>query len=250
MHGTSRLAEIRTELMCVLGSIILLLAGNVRADDYDDTAEPPAPTNGSSNFPSLYDEIRDRSNRNKVGRTALDSAKQHVRNLPLNRVNASIKPPAGDLPIQNTLDDGFSARHSIDEFDTPATLFTGDQSRPWALSCYQWEAPATRHLPLLFEEPNLERLGYAYGCCDWAMCEEEPRRGQRLQTLVSGVHFFGRIPFLPYMAGVQPLTEPVYTLGVDRPGSPVPYRKYLPHWSARGALYEAGAIVGTAFIIP
>ncbi len=161
---------------------------------------------------------------------------------PLRSINASIQTPPGDLPKMEHVDDDLA----LGIFDP----FSNGQCRPWAYSSYQWEAPATRHLPLLFEEPNLERLGYTYGLCDVGLCDEPPRGGERIQPLISMAHFIGRIPVIPYMAGVHPLTEPVYTLGADRPGSPVPYRKYLPHCSLRGAIYQAGFMVGTAFIIP
>ncbi len=161
---------------------------------------------------------------------------------PLRSINASIQPPEGDLPKMQHADDDIELG-MIDPF-------ANGQCRPWAYSSYQWEAPATRHLPLLFEEPNLERLGYTHGFCDVGLCDEPPRGGERIQPILSMVHFVGRIPLIPYMAGVHPLTEPVYTLGYERPGSPVPYRRHLPHCSLRGAIYQAGFMVGTAFIIP
>jgi hypothetical protein len=161
---------------------------------------------------------------------------------PLRSINASIQSPV-DLPKTTTrVDDDLAL-----DVDDP---FSNGHCRPWAYSSYQWEAPATRHLPLLFEEPNLERLGYTHGFCDVGLCDEPPRGGERIQPLISMANFIGRIPLIPYMAGVHPLTEPVYTLGTDRAGSPVPYRKYLPHCSLRGTIYQAGFMVGTAFIIP
>lgn len=169
------------------------------------------------------------------------SGRQQFRK-PLRAISASIQTPEGELPAAKHVDDDLELG-VIDPFST-------GQCRPWAYSCYQWEAPATRHLPLLFEEPNLERLGHTYGFCDVGLCDEPPRGGERIQPIISMAHFIGRIPVIPYMAGVHPLTEPIYTLGADRPGSPVPYRKYLPHCSLRGAIYQAGFMVGTAFIIP
>jgi hypothetical protein len=240
MPEASCLTVVRTTWMCVVGSIILFLGVETRADDPAGRFDLPAPSTETEGSASTYDDNPVLSREATAGKTELEAAKLHVRNQPLNRVNASIKPPDGDVPHQLVLDD----------LVFPNGLFPADQSRPWAFNNYEWEAPATRHLPLLFEEPNLERLGYAYGLCDIGICEEEPRRGERLQALVSGVNFFGRIPFIPYMAGVRPVTEPVYAFGADRPGSPVPYRKYLPHWSLRGAAYQAGAAVGAVYIIP
>ena len=124
-------------------------------------------------------------------------------------------------------------------------------SRPWMLSPYEWEAPATRHLPLLFEDPNLERLGYTCGNrISWCGEERSLHTGKCLQPFLSAAHFFGRVPMIPYLYGVDEPFEPVYTLGVDRPGSPVPYRRHFIPLSLRGALYQAGATVGLLYAIP
>lgn len=125
------------------------------------------------------------------------------------------------------------------------------QSRPWMLASYEWEAPATRHLPLWFEEPNLERMGYTWGM-QWNVCGFEAGQcaSECLQPFVSAGHFFGRVPFIPYMCGIDPPCEPIYTLGVDRPGSPVPYRRYLIPVTLKAALYQAGAMVGVAYAVP
>ena len=124
-------------------------------------------------------------------------------------------------------------------------------SRPWMLAPYEWEAPATRHLPLLFEDPNLERLGYTCGCrISWCGEERSLHTGKCLQPFLSAAHFFGRVPMIPYLCGVDPPCEPIYTLGVDRPGSPVPYRRHFIPLSLRGALYQAGVSVGLVYAIP
>lgn len=167
---------------------------------------------------------------------------------PLVGLKATIKPSEGELPNNHAaprLAEGGTKYHSF-----------GD-SRPWMLCSYEWEAPATRHLPLLFEEPNLERLGYTYGGCHAIGCCHKSCGGESclqscecLQPIVSGVRFFGRIPFIPYMWGYQTPCEPVYTLGVDRPGSPVCYRKHLIPLSIKGAIYQAAAITGLVFYIP
>ena len=240
--------------LCFLGSIFVVTGIEARANDPFDLAELPVESvdlpipSSSDDDPISLDA--DSKGKFSFGPAELKAAKKHVRYEPLRQIKASIKPTEGGLPPRDTLDNDEIPETSLNAFTDSNGVLTGDQGRPWSYSCYEWEAAATRHLPLLFEEPNLERLGYTYGVCDFAFCEGEPRRGERLQVLASGVHFFGRIPLIPYMAGVRPLTVPVYSFGSDRPGSPVPYRKYLPHYSLRGALYEAGAAVGTAFIIP
>lgn len=154
--------------------------------------------------------------------------------------------------------------------------------RGWVVQPYAWEAPALKHRPLYFEEPNLERLGYYYGWpCDGrvrralfgnfteymaTVHDDSPLKqsyfelkdsldcyqphNQVLQPFVSAAHFFGRVPLLPYMMGVECPACDQYELGTDRPGSPVPYRKeYLP-LSWKGLFYQGAAVTAVPFLIP
>ena len=258
-------AGLRKTFMCslisslVLGGFCIQAAERTNSDhsSLSEIEEIPWPSNSKGTKPPLPKEVKDPVDVKNVNispppfvftvssvstRPAEKLASQRPQlNRPLHSIKASIRAPEGELPKSEPVDDG-SVLGIVDP------LATG-HCRPWAYSCYQWEAPATRHLPLLFEDPNLERLGYAYGFWNIGLCDEPPRGGQRIQPLISCANFIGRIPLIPYMAGVHPLTEPVYTLGVDRPGSPVPYRRYLPHYSLRGAVYQAG-FTSIAFIIP
>ena len=65
------------------------------------------------------------------------------------------------------------------------------------------------HKPLFFEEPQLERYGHS--------------TGPFTQPLVSAADFVGRLPLLPYYAGVYTPNENIYDLGDYRPGSCAPY---------------------------
>ncbi len=187
--------------LTIAGFVLLCVGSSGIADDRVGLANlPPAP---AANAPAKT--------------AGNDVAKRSVLNRPLCSVRASILTTPGELPIS----------HPASEPNIPDEMFSVGQNRPWICTNYEWEAPATRHLPLLFEEPNLERLGYAHGFCDAGLCDEAPNRGERLQTLVSAVNFVGRIPLVPWMAATQSLAEPVYTLGSERPGSPVLYRKYI-----------------------
>lgn len=157
-----------------------------------------------------------------------------------------------------------------------------DCGRPWCLSPYEWEAPNSKSLPLYFEEPELERMGYYYGVpqdgtlrrvATWpltaamSVSPDECWLKQRyfdkeaeldynqpqlnvLQPIVSAANFYGRVLMLPYIWGVHHPKDPVFDLGEDNPGSPVPYRKrYIP-LSVRGAIFEGSAITGLGFLIP
>ena len=124
-----------------------------------------------------------------------------------------------DFPFECTIDDG-----------------TWHPGRCWDETTYMWKASALCHKPLYFEDESLERYGHSWGpCCD---------------PLVSGVHFFTRLPILPYCMGVTPPNECVYALGHYRPGSCAPYMIHAVPISGRGALFQAGAVVGAAAVLP
>ncbi len=125
---------------------------------------------------------------------------------------------------------------AADRFDQELPEVQGlGATRPWPLTVYAWEAPALCHRPLYFEDENLERYGHSFGL---------------VQPAVSAAHFFGRAAALPYLAGAFPSHECYYTLGKGRPGSYMPYYLYRPPVSARGAVYQAGAVTGLSFFVP
>jgi hypothetical protein len=160
---------------------------------------------------------------------------------PLASLKATLQRTDGDLP------ENMAATRMAD-----ATWIeqSGDEGRPWVMTSYQWDAPGTCHLPLFFEEPNLERMGYredALGCFE---SDDFLRTPGCLQPLWSGVHFLGCFASLPYQCGYMPPCQPISTLGVDRPGSPTCYRRHLTPLSCRGAVYQAGVVTGLVFILP
>jgi hypothetical protein len=112
------------------------------------------------------------------------------------------------------------------------TLFA---ARSWSPLTYTWKASALCHKPLYFEEPDLERYGHTWG---------------HLQPLVSGAHFFGTFPVLPYKMGIEAPWECIYALGYYEPGSCAPYIIPPLPLNLRGALLEAGAWTGGVILIP
>jgi hypothetical protein len=124
------------------------------------------------------------------------------------------------------------------DFPFECSIDTGEwhAGRCWPETVFMWKASALCHKPLYFEDEQMERYGHSWGpCCD---------------PIVSGVHFFTRLPVLPYCMGVTPPCECVYALGHYRPGSCAPYTIEPVPISLRGALFQAGAVVGTAAILP
>lgn len=108
--------------------------------------------------------------------------------------------------------------------------------RCWCDITYMWKASGLCHKPLYFEDVHLERYGHSWG--------------PFVQPLVSGAHFFGTLPILPYKMGLKTPNECVYTLGHYRPGDCAPYLIDPIPFTWRAALYQAGATVGVAAILP
>lgn len=109
--------------------------------------------------------------------------------------------------------------------------------REWGTTIYMWEAPAYRHDPLYFEEPQLERYG-----------NEVPF----VQPAISAGHFFGSFATLPYQMGIEgngPITAQ-HDLRCERPGDCATYSWQRLPWSNTGAATQAGAVLGLIFIIP
>jgi hypothetical protein len=109
-------------------------------------------------------------------------------------------------------------------------------ARCWAETTYTWKASSLCHKPLYFEEVQLERYGH-----EW---------GPLVQPVVSAAHFFGTLPILPYKMGLETPNECVYALGYYRPNSCAPYMIEPLGFTWRAALFEAGAVVGTAAVLP
>lgn len=101
---------------------------------------------------------------------------------------------------------------------------------------FTWKASSLCYKPLYFEDVQLERYGH--------YCHP------LLQPICSRVRFWLTIPCLPYLMGVNPPNECVYDLGYYRPGNCAPSMIEPIPISLRGALLEAGAVVGVAAVIP
>ena len=128
---------------------------------------------------------------------------------PIGAVTARIAPPPGDLP----------ADLAAAPFARQGELHPqSSENRDWLVYAYSWEASASCHGPLYFEEPNLERYGYTHGI---------------LQPAISGIHFFGTIPLLPAKMLLESPHNCEYDLGYAPPGDCAPRtRVYLLRSSA------------------
>ena len=166
---------------------------------------------------------------NAVQPTALETVASPAPNpaiygKPITTLGVDITLPEGKLP-----DDQSQAL--VSDVQLAANL-----PRPWPTQVYHWQAAATRHQPLYFEEINAERYGYT---CHWT-----------LQPAVSTAHFFGTLPALPYLMAANCPTECQYTLGHYRPGSCPPRRRHWWPADAWGGTFEAGTIAWMIMVFP
>jgi len=142
---------------------------------------------------------------------------------PLSEINLGITPRGGAPTDCYALD--VDSSQQIWSFPPSDSMFE-----------FHWQATGLVHNPLYFEDVPLER--YGHGC--WPL----------LQPLVSGAHFWGAALSLPYRIGVDSPHKLQYTLGYHRPGTCAPsVREHLP-LSAKGAVLQAGAIVGGVYLFP
>jgi len=138
--------------------------------------------------------------RDLLGEETSFSAADEIR--PIHALGVSIAPPAGELPPDDA---------QIRFARAPVIDAASIGGRDWLEYAYFWQAPALRHRPLYFEEPNLERYGHTAGCL--------------LQPVVSAAHFFSAVPALPLKMALRRPHSGHYTLGHSRPGSDAGWRR-------------------------
>jgi hypothetical protein len=202
-------------------------SGNYRAPQ---TFQPPSEAPRTTTSPSYTEEpdqnyVLGATSMEEENQKAQEFCSQEVADLKANTLDkVSLKitidgRQGEDVPYECSIDNG--------------TMHTG---RCWSETTYMWKASALCHKPLYFENEQLERYGHS-----WPPC---------IQPVVSGAHFFSRLPVLPYCMGVEPPCECIYALGHYRPGNCAPYMCDAIPLSPRGALIEAGSVVGAAAILP
>ncbi len=141
------------------------------------------------------------------------------KSLPLIKdLSYKVEPKPGQFPESCPLPDEVYVR----KMPTPIT--------------FTWKASNLCYKPLYFEDVQLERYGNSF--CPL------------LQPAISRARFWLTIPILPYLMGVNPPNECVYDLGYYRPGNCAPYMLNPIPISLRGALMEAGVIVGGCYLYP
>ena len=106
----------------------------------------------------------------------------------------------------------------------------------WIPREFRWAASECWHHPLYFDDVQLERYGQM--------------RHRLVQPFLSGVHFFGNVPILPYKMGLDRPCDLVATLGYYRPGSVTPeVGRWLP-LEADASMFEGLAWAALIFALP
>ena len=100
-----------------------------------------------------------------------------------------------------------------------------------------WEASNLWYYPLYFEDVPQERYGHTLNYTP-------------LQPVLSAAKFSAQAFGLPYQMALNPPWKRVYPLGYYRPGDAAPYKIYQVPLNAEAALFEAGVVVGTLYLIP
>ena len=144
---------------------------------------------------------------------------------PITTLTTDIRPRQGKLP------EDYSGATFSTGVEMPGPPDEGSES--W--KPFLWQAPATSHRPLYFENVNLERHGYSFGVA---------------QPFVSAGHFACSTVILPYRMVAEPPCQPIYTLGHVRPGTPTPFRVYWPPFRPAAGVAEGALIVGLICLIP
>lgn len=141
---------------------------------------------------------------------------------PLSQLGIDIATPEGKLPRDHA-----SKLETVDGVTN---------ARAWPTYHYHWAASASRHYPLRFEEVNAERYGYT--------CS------RTFQPALSAAHFFGTIPYLPYLIATECPRECNYTLGHYRSGNCNPWRAHGFPCEIGPAGIEGAAVAGLIFLVP
>jgi hypothetical protein len=129
----------------------------------------------------------------------------------------------------------------IDVTDYASPAFQAVESQPprdqaWTPRLFAWEATEFWHCPLYFDDVPLERYGQM--------------RHPLIQPVLSGAHFFGNVPLLPYKMGIDRPCDKIATLGYYRVGSCAPpVGRWLP-LEVDAAAFEAVTWIALIAILP
>jgi hypothetical protein len=132
----------------------------------------------------------------------------------------------------------FRNRNERAEFPRDADLVRpgeSQQARYFPPTASFFVPDAVCYNPLYFEEKNTERYGWDAGV---------------FQPFLSTANFYKDLVCLPYNMGSMHPYACEFNTGYYKPGDAVPLFTYVPAFSVKGALMQAGTVVGGIAIFP
>lgn len=192
-------------------ALCLFIVAQAAAADGVPQNGPPTPDDGASGGRTRY----------------LTPEDPHGWIKPLDEIDVFPQPSDGPLPAD-------CSANLFVPAGTPGAEAT--LAGRWQPTAFYWLPSEVAFQPLYFDDVPLERYGQS-------VCPV-------IQPVLSGVHFFGMFPIMPYKIGVDRTHDCISSLGYYRPGSAAPcVRQRLP-WETDAALIESGAWVGLIFLLP
>jgi hypothetical protein len=139
-----------------------------------------------------------------------------------------------DIRLEASPDADLPADPSENLFDRSPVL--PPRTTAWSWREFRWSATELWHRPLYFQDVQLERYGQM--------------RHPLIQPVLSGVHFFGTVPILPYKMGLHRPGCCVSNLGYYRPGSCAPALGRRLPLEADATFFEGLTWVALIFALP
>lgn len=210
------------------GSLDLIVQGNNSSSDRHEQTRylPPPPSSKPIRKQNSY------LNQDSNPKTSSDSS--IFSNLNLKTI-AMIQTSSADDPLKDS-QVGLTppTNFAEDVFDQLPILEYGATCGP---DCRWHQTGSTAadfcFQPLYWEEINLERHGVS---------------GGRLQPLISGVRFFGKVPILPYKMTLMPPAQHFKKSSIYPAGLPAPWVNESYEFSRKAGLVE-GVSIGALFLI-
>lgn len=146
---------------------------------------------------------------------------------PLGQVGLSTDPPPGRVPVDHSVQ--FVPPANETDLPPPAT-------RGWGHAAAHWAPSEVFHQPLYFDEQPLERYGQTVSPIG--------------QPILSGIHFFGMFPIMPYKIGIDRTHDRISTLAYYPVGTCAPPTRQRLPMERDAAFFESGAWIALIFILP
>ena len=144
--------------------------------------------------------------------------------------------PLEEIRLKHTPPEGLLPPDRSGGLFTPPEGSANTRAGRHTQAVFHWVPSNVECQPSYFDDVPLERYGQTVY--------------PPLQPVLSGVHFFGMFPIMPYKIGIDRTHDPVYTLGYYRVGTAAPpVRQRLPA-EIDASLFEALVWTALIFALP